>query len=501
MWSPRLSGHLAVKMRTVALYPAPADPQALADLFWSCVWHLRGFMQSGGVVRIPWPGDSAMPPRPAWCGVFKSDFIPEIINQPALAAARAADMIICHDRSKIHQAPGWLARKAVSADEYLDHGAPALLQNAAVKYLAPAKKTDLESATAFTAQCNQARVRFDQVAIIGSGPSVHDALALVPKRRTLFIYCGNAVLDTRLTRQYPPNYIVAADAAAQFGPSKTAERFRAATEPWLEKNVHIIMPRASAFVMRAWVPPSASEKIHGVSSRWNRAPHLALASEFSFAPTGNILTGLALPLAASFKLPIYLAGFDGAFAACDEADKHTDWDYDGARRRMRHITPMLAAHPGCVHPDLAAYHARHRVLCAQSLSALARGGTKVFRPANGKAWQIAEITAQNGVRARRARWLAWTHKGYQIVDKLLNLPLWVSGISTSTLALASLILWTNSQQFAAALCAALSVIGLNFMSVQYLRRRIKAQADETQRKLAAAQHRQFEAILARLSED
>jgi len=471
---------------TLSYYPAASNDAEAGDIYWRAAWHFRALLEKGARVFVP-AHVSQIPARPNYlCATEKpgSDTpAPTLTDRSALELARASDHVIVWSRPAYLNAPKWLRRKAVAADELCDFGAPEFC-NALVNTLLRTPADAHNDQARYAALAERLKQSGQPALILGSGPSVELALNDSATSTSIRIYVGTAIQRRDLVARHPPDIIIAADAASQLGPSATAAAYREAVfAAQRRSDAYVLITEHNAAACRAWWPEDLLTRTIAIPETRRRAPGTPLTEDFSYQPTSNVLTSLALPAAASVSDDVYLAGFDGASAATAEWSHTAETDYQCA------ISAMVMAHPRFHIADYPAYYRSHRARLAAERTAFETQGL-TLRPIHGAPELAQDAPEEHGRLERSLTIRQWL---YQHMDAAMDYP---ASLTTAT-ALAAASGGAMISGWALAVLAGGGAAALAALFL-HLRQRMNRMAAQTERNLAATQVRALRSIDARL---
>jgi hypothetical protein len=169
-------------------------------------------------------------------------------------------------------------------------------------------------------QLGEARARFAAVAkacsaerafLFGTGPSFDqvDLAALPPGLR---IATNSMVANPGVLEKLQPEIIVASDPIFHAGPSRYAYEFRRNLVSAIERfDAKFIFPMRDVGVYTAHLPAHIQHQLIPVPLTVAGDINHRMSESLSTATTGNVMTLLLLPVAASLTKELVLGGFDG----------------------------------------------------------------------------------------------------------------------------------------------------------------------------------------------
>ncbi|MGY6663168.1 MAG: hypothetical protein ACXIVO_12685 [Glycocaulis sp.] len=300
------------------------------------------------------------------------------------------------------------------------------------------------------------------------------------------IAIGGSIFDERLGTSLQVDVVLAWDAAAQLGPSRTAETARHHMRR-LSKlcGARVVHPAALSAPFRSAFAGSSLAMPDGFND----------GGPLSVQPTRNVFTSAALPLAAALGGPVRVAGVT---LQRPVESMSSWWAHDREVEHIRATKALLAAHPafGASAPD--EYFEHHYACLSDCLTRMTAAGSPVL-PAGRPAPVRLGHRADTPVRVRRAGVMAGIVKRAVFVADQADLRPWLAAsvIFISCLLPSLLLVSTLMIELAVAFLAAsgLAVLVLGMLT---LRARVERAAARIERQLGVQQARQFENLSARL---
>lgn len=298
-------------------------------------------------------------------------------------SARDADALVVLDADLYWGLPGRVRRRAVLADPLTVPAASDTVDRAVTDWLG--LDADAEAAR-WSARVEA--LGADALRILGPGPV--DVEALQSDTPTLLI--GSTVFDAELMARVRPVLIAAADGGSQLGGSPTARLWTERVQALLRHHadLHLVVPAHALAQMRHHWPDDLLGRIIGVPEARPDAP--ALPDAFAHHPTGNVLTSLALPVAAGV-----VAGSDTPQIDLQGitvgGEPPLRFDHRAAAERARRLGPIRQENPAGTHraPD---HMARHLTRLEAQLAGLAARGVDIR--VGGRPWGRERTDAPAG---------------------------------------------------------------------------------------------------------
>lgn len=208
--------------------------------------------------------------------------------------------------------------------------------------------------------------------VFGTGPSLDRVAESQVRHDALRITCNSAVANSAVMEVVKPHGIVFGDPVFHFGPSSYAHIFREELNSWLslDHSRWAVIPREFHSLLGDL---DAKNQIFSVrvTALW---PLIGLPRSATgrFPRTGNILTHLLLPLAASYSDRIEVFGCDGR----DPGDGGF-WQLASSRLSTSY-TSVQESHPGFFHGvSYVDYYELHCRRLENIVSRLERAGKAV----------------------------------------------------------------------------------------------------------------------------
>lgn len=405
------------------------------------------------------------------------DVLPEFITNtlPGQLNPDDADHIIFWTREAFERAPGRWRKKGVSLDPFVDIAVSEDYDRFFSRFadgLPHSLKTIPQT------QQNRAAI------IVGtSSHAKTDLLHLNDKSAgASVIYIGSAILNAELIELLPPDWVVLADGPSQLGQLQSAKIFRQALFELMETHskLNVLMPAHNLPAALHHWPKKYHDRLYAVSENSAAPIPIIFRRREEFRPTGNVLTGLAIPLAAHLGSRIYLAGISTQPATGKFSQ------YEGIERQRR-LAAILALEPGSLATQ-ADYYAQHYAALFELSRLYQAHDISVFN-AKERALHTHEDLPQQASGFVFADILRF---GYQH-PVLIGLGLWGS-------VMLSLLIGSMSFGIDMVYLLATLILALTLCSVLFLRQRQNRLMSRLEHRLSKQSAAQFDNLSARLDE-
>lgn len=291
-------------------------------------------------------------------------------EESPLALAQASDHVLVWSQEALRGAPAWLQRKAILDDPYTDPGNPATVMERISALTPPAQNAaDAE----LNALVERARGERLTPHIFGSGPENPDQVARhfgsLPER-PFSIIMATAIGSEALPADLAVDICIAWDAAAQLGPSQTAQRCRSRIHELQRRHgTRVIYPAKFDGFVRAFWPADLRDKLIPLDT--GNPPGLGLApgGSLAFVHSRNVLTSVALPLASAVHATRIIA-IGVTIERADVLETGTHWRHANEVAYQREIAPMLATHPAFGTTNSSGYIEEHFKVLEDQVSRL-----------------------------------------------------------------------------------------------------------------------------------
>lgn len=401
--------------------------------------------------------------------------------------AKAADKVLFWKTSEFWAAPPAIRRKALRIDTSveLDVG-DALDQfvhgHSPISLDIAAEQTKLTDVGHYKANAD--------VVIIGSGlmaPGTLEHFSSPP----LAVYLGTTIFNAGLLNALPPDIIIAADVPSQLGHGRTAALYREkVTDLIRTHNSHVVVPaHHKGSVLCHW-PDDVTDNFIFVPI--NAATPLANSLHIQLAcrPTGNVLTTLGLPVAASLGTHVHLIGI-----SLGEAGPDASWSHSEQSFYQRHTASMMIDHPAASAAGLA-YMRRHLDMLHGQMKALSEAHGTNFMGPLGKAIDHSQSGPVDGNIGEPS---ALRLSIFKAVSKLEHQPL---PILAGVFAVTCLVSLTAAATLIGPTIAGFVMLALLLTGMAALflftRIRMNRMMTDLQSKLSTQQTRQFKNLSDRL---
>lgn len=394
-----------------------------------------------------------------------------VLGGAALSEVSTANIILCTDITQKHTLARTAQSKAVNIDPLMAPDMAGDLNRAILKSL-PFEKLATEHKQKFF-KWQQSLGPQKQVNIYGPGPSGN----LENQAGSLTIITGRAMTANALANNIHIDAVIISDSLAIASYGDAADTLR--------QQIHslgcaLITTLANAAILAPHWPQDLRHLLIGVPEDLQSKPGASLNQNFSSFPTGNVLTALILPIAASLKRPITLNGFEGALGHTDTSLAHQN-----TTRQNRHKLDMWRTHYGSGYLFGAEYLGALQADVNRHIHAYQASGVSISAPG----WTGAAPCPQNYIKAKLYAGAAYADTHPVGIASLAAL------ISTG-FAILGLQIMTNLHWLILGI-AAIGAFAFVF-GVLHLRARAKRLADLAERRASEKSQRAFEATNQRL---
>ena len=316
-----------------------------------------------------------------------------------------------------------------------------------------------------------------RLALVGPGPRAGEPGPGAPA-----ILVGGAVLKPELVAACQPVAVVAADGGGHLGGTPTARVFAKRVQSVLRAHpgCRYVVPGWAVPLLRAHWPAGFHSRILGVPEGAGLPPGHTLAREWAYSPTGNVLTGLALPLAAGLLelgggTALDLRGITVGQGTDAPARFSHSASLAGAAAQARWVAPLRRINPAATQ-RLPGHMATHLARLQRHLAALASRGIAVR--VDGRGWEppspLPPVPEPPGWRVQLfARVAELEHREGAVVAALFALALLAITLGSSLMPLDTL----------AVLLLAALVAGVGALAL-FLRRRVSRESARLERQLS-----------------
>jgi len=290
---------------------------------------------------------------------------------------QAATAILGWNQGALVSAPRAVTSKAIHIDPYMDISATDTLNRWVASQLnEPLTIQDNWQDSIATLR----KLRGDRtIILIGSGPYSAEDVANAKRQNPLTLYLGSTLHDDVLTGQLFPSIIIAADGAGQFGSTASAQVWQVHAKACLDAGSHLIVTETLGPIAQ-YIFAKYLDQIHVVPIG-ERTDRLWITGRSR--PLGNVLTTLALPVAAV----ILKSGVIQTLGvSLTEETNNAHWKH-GAQDAMAHTAlDMLIHEPGSIlpNPNYRLIHFAHLSEMTSSLADLDISIANAETPKPGK---------------------------------------------------------------------------------------------------------------------
>ncbi len=368
-----------------AFTPAFADAARLADYYYRTAWYLKQDLMRGATVYFVAPGLTRPTAVPEVLAPDLAETAADFEHQLKLVGS--ADQIPATDRGRVrwlcHDATAQPARRSV-LQRIRDRGKrPLIIDHARFQFASSAwLKATSNNGEGTAEQLREARARFAAIAkactakrafLFGTGPSFDkvDLAALPPGLR---IATNSMVANPDVLEQLKPDIIVASDPIFHAGPSRYAYEFRHKLVSAIERyDAKFIFPMRDVGVYTAHLPAHIQHQLIPVPLTSPGQINYRMSESLSTATTGNVMTLLLLPVAASLTKELVLGGFDGRSL---EANDYF-WQHSSTVQINSEMASIQQAHPAFFAIDYDDYYLTHIDVVRRYLDTLETNGYRI----------------------------------------------------------------------------------------------------------------------------
>lgn len=378
---------------TVAFLPAISDAAVLADMVYRSSWYLSPIVEKLRSVIFPiegniGSGERGLPPyldheaeicRRQLRPLFEFRQISDIADERRVVLD--ADVVLVWD-SRLWDPPAQLSTYGVfrrGGRTFFNVDRQTYSREASTWLDVPRLLGACRSAVV-----SQCREKFEKMAealgggqrayVFGTGPSL-EQVAGAHLLDGVRVVSNSLVRNARLMDKIQPSIVCCGDPVFHAGCSGYAAEFRRNLADAMKRYpLYAVVPITHYPYYRAHFPEELLERIIGVPINKLGRFNFDLLANFSANQTGNILTMLMLPVAATLAREISVGGCDGR---ADKAQTYF-WSHHGPSQIADKMDDAKAAHPGFFKISYTDYYDQH---CA-TLELLMREGEqngRIFR--------------------------------------------------------------------------------------------------------------------------